>query len=382
MKKRVLATLMAVCMVVVGMTGCGGPASGTSSIPQEESIVEVSESYVESSAEESIMESESSYEESERGDEDYEAGGIIEEDYTEPENETADENRNDSQIIIFFENLSKYKEYIISIDVDTGSYETIASFPMKLYDGFELIFPVRTYFNNLSHYFSQDYQKMARTKIDNNTNDARAGWIDTNGNFFDVTEAVGAVPDDEFAAKKYFYTLGFSKEGYFVYVELPEWLHFSAMDDKIMASGKYYYVDPNTLDTIYEGNPIEADDLHGRDIWKNDITDWIDDECYLADIKSSAILHVGDSDYREEFVSSEARRNWSAVYGPDDQIAFLSADNSSDINTIDLALYITGRHDQNHKRIVDYSGLSEYGMEEVMKLGYHTTILDWRYKDD
>lgn len=366
--RKFLATLMAVCMVI-GITACGQePASSSSSIgTQESTTVDVSESYVESVVE--SKESESSQEESEGGS-----------NYTVAAEETTKDSEEISELIILF--MKRDTFHIIAANTDTGACSEISSFTKSRHDGFELSTPALMYFLNLSHFFSGDYQKMAFTKVENNTHKTHAGWIDSAGNFFDVTEAVGMTSNDEFTIENYFYSLGFSKTGYFVFLEMPEDVYLSPeLEKKVSKYGKFYYVDPNTLDVVYEGNPITEEDLHGKEMeyGYGGVTDWIDGEYYLSDFYDTIIRNVSDTEYKEEFVSNEVRSNWSGVCGPNNQIAFVSAEGSMS-DAIDLAIYITERYENTPRRIIGYEDLIEYGAEKVMKYDFKVTILDWIYE--
>lgn len=69
--------------------------------------------------------------------------------------------------------------------------------------------------------FSSDYGKMACTKYFTNNGETHAGWLDTEGNFFDVTEALGLQSKSDFDDPVPYWAAGF-QDGFFGYVQRPE----------------------------------------------------------------------------------------------------------------------------------------------------------------
>lgn len=334
MKKRVLATLMAVCMVVVGMTGCGGSASGTSSIPREESIVEVSESYVESSAEESIVESESDRVGTKPMD------GNSGEGEEESDVEAESESGEISGLIIMTASSQPLSDGSISGTCDINSFNP-ENGEIKLICQFQFKgSPNITYFwmDTMSggyYQFDSTYSRMTTKKYLTTTGEEHAGWLTADGEFFDVTEAIGWDRQSDFDAPVHSASMGFTDNDLFI---------FSVKDSNDNTKTVYYSVPVSdvTVDNVQECHVSACSEYvvenyseyYTKLLWEyGKPTSWIDGtHCILTPKRglpnnpvASVILDT-ESGTLTEYIPGGSRDNWNGHISPDGtQIAFTSA---------------------------------------------------------
>lgn len=241
---------------------------------------------------------------------------------------------------------------------------------------------------NFRNKYSGDYTKRAVAKIFTENNSLHAGWIDMNGDFFDVSEEAGDVPDSDFADPPWHQVCGFAWDGSFVY-EVNRGLSKNS-DGRFT----YHIVDP---DDIFEGSYVEKElkdwDKYahfksagfGGDDPGLYPTDWLDDTHCLADESNNAsidiiTLHknsvIYDTKTKEitQYIPGESRNNWSGVASPDGKkIAFLSTANAADVD-----LYITSPKDGEPEKLSvettdDWELKLERGDEEA-----YCTLLDWK----
>jgi hypothetical protein len=376
--KKSLATLMAVCMVI-GITACGQePASSSSSIgTQESTTVDVSESYVESVG---------GSEESENITDGYgriydeELGVYVypstksesEENASTPENDRVgtspieDANVNtewvSGLIMCAHWGFGNGEDYVIfSLNPSTCEYEEIQQFSFRQKDlEYYYEWPPIIYHKNQSDRFSNDLSKLAETYVVYGTKESHAGWVNTDGTFFDVPEALGMGAENEFVEQPNYYSIGFTEESnYFVFAELTE--HKGPVSESdLEKDGKFYYVSLDNLSEVYEGNPLKEEATRGYEVFN--LTQWINDEEYLSDYcnNNGVICRVTDNNHytTEEYVPGEARTNLSAITGPDGSIAFVSKPKNS---REDVDIYITQRDGSGLKRVFTCDEIFGYG---------------------
>ncbi len=84
---------------------------------------------------------------------------------------------------------------VYALHPETGEAALVSSFPISdgSYNSVQtpsaLFLPAAA--EPRREWYSADFSKLAATRICNRTGESHAGWIDTRGNFFDVTEALG-----------------------------------------------------------------------------------------------------------------------------------------------------------------------------------------------
>ncbi len=172
-------------------------------------------------------------------------------------------------------------------------------------------------------YFSNDFSKMAATKVFNDKNETHAGWIDQSGEFFDVTEALGEQSSD-FGDPVTYNAVGFTEDDLFVYNDNP-YAIFSAWSEL-----NFRFADLDALNISQEGNPLDdsCQIINGNDLYA--ISDYIDDTMclvYYHDKGNKTVSAKYDMNSGEiiPYIPGESRSNWSGVCSPDgSQIAFLS----------------------------------------------------------
>ena len=180
--------------------------------------------------------------------------------------------------------------------------------------------------------FSDDFNKMALDKRFPSSGETHAGWLDDNGNYFDVTEALGLQSKSDFDDPARYFSAGFMN-GYFAYYQ-------STSRDGLGGNDEYYYVPVDNVTPAavqkgdipgQNGNPISGEFISGR-FEPRDITSWIDDTHYIANEDTGSTTRVVNSfiydtenQNRTYYVPGNSRMSWNGVVSPDGtQIAFLS----------------------------------------------------------
>lgn len=171
-------------------------------------------------------------------------------------------------------------------------------------------------------FFSNDFSKMAATKVFNDKNETHAGWIDQSGEFFDVTEALGEQSSD-FGDPVTYGAIGFTEDNLFVYSNNPSPSYMYWHNDD------FRYVSPDS-NKSQEGNPLEGlcQIIDGNNRFYC-ISDRIDEGTFLVDGYEGdfcgSMLYNPKSHESSEYIPGTSRSNWSGVSSPDgSQIAFLS----------------------------------------------------------
>ena len=169
--------------------------------------------------------------------------------------------------------------------------------------------------------FSNDFSKMAITICYTARNETHAGWIDQNGNFFDVTEALGEQASD-FDDPVHYAAVGFTDDGLFVYND-----NLYAYADT-WSTLNFRYTDSTNPINSQEGNPLSDYDpiIQAPNVYC--ISD-INDARYLVSTPSfnACESFIYDSNTAEiaSYIPGNARINWSGVFSPEGgKIAFLS----------------------------------------------------------
>lgn len=321
--KKSLATLMAVCMVI-GITACGQePASSSSSIGTQES--EETESYVESSveessSEESIVESESSEsaEESREGENEY--GGI-------------------SGLIIMTASNQPLPNgslsgvcNLSSFDPESGETKLISQFQFK--SSSDITYFWMDTMSSGYYQFDSTYSRMATKKYLTATGEEHAGWLTADGEFFDVTEAIGWDRQSDFDDPVRSISMGFTDSDLFI---------FSMEDPDDYTKTAYYSVPISdvTVDSVQECRVSACSEYivenyseyYTKLLWEyGKPTSWVDGtHCILTPKRglpgnpiASVILDT-ESGAFTEYIPGDSRNNWNGHISPDGtRIAFTS----------------------------------------------------------
>lgn len=183
--------------------------------------------------------------------------------------------------------------------------------------------------------FSSDYSKMAITKYFANNGEAHAGWLDTNGVFFDVTEKLGQNSKSDFEDTVHYKADGFS----------DEWFCFANYDIDSNHPNHYHIaIDDIICTAIQEGDIIPSNDQSGNLL---------------------------------EIVPGNSRDNWNGVVSPDGtSIAFMSTPKGVSSPITDIYIIPTDGGDPT--KVTGYSiKMSTYlgGMNSSGTEGY--LLIDW-----
>lgn len=215
---------------------------------------------------------------------------------------------------------------VIGINPENGLWHNISNF---YFDSvFEKTNPEYTIvpalqfgrFANLYDQFSSDYTKAAATKTFASNGEIHAGWITTDGNFFDVTEALDEQSHSDFDDAVSYQAVGF-QNNVFIYV------HSEGFE-----KNQYYGV---SVDNVIPGASWEistADSMICEDYatWQYirgyKPTDWIDDDRLIVESNRQSCIATISTQSRSEYIpAKESRYSWSAVINPGDtKVAFLS----------------------------------------------------------
>lgn len=362
MKKKVLAALMAMLMVV-GLAGCGDDASANqSSVPSEtrptESIV-VEESRPEESEAEETEESQEIVENSVGGDDEEISGLIIATLLTDVRSGTCE---------------------ITCFDPDNGTARTISNFRYQTDSEAAYFFATSDKLFSGSYRFDESYTKMAAVKIINSNNETHAGWLSSDGSFFDITEAVGMAPNGDFANPVKHISMGFTDNGYFVFCDSSKPLaakYYSVPLSNVSPGAivEEYTMPYSTCDTSY------SDRLSSYDF----PSDWIDaTHCIVTSLETNpttSLIFDGGSNSRTEYIPGNSRVNWNGRLSPDGtKIAFTSVPiNGSESPDI----FITSVDGGEPTRVADHDFTltyidDDFGLKNIPYNTRSCILLDWR----
>lgn len=169
--------------------------------------------------------------------------------------------------------------------------------------------------------FSSDFTKMAVTMYLTDKNETHAGWVNSDGEFYDVTVALGEASGD-FDPAVHYAAIGFTEDDMFVYND-----DIHAQPYK-WSTVNFFYTDANDPTYSQDGYLFQYPVTIDGEAYC--MTDWCDEETYLADYHTkrsgcTVVKYNITTGTAEELVSGEVRTNWSGVYSPDgSMIAFLS----------------------------------------------------------
>ncbi|GFI50309.1 hypothetical protein IMSAGC020_01515 [Lachnospiraceae bacterium] len=316
MRKRItVALFVAACLLIGGCGSSSDPNSMANNIPDE---------------------TESSEEEALSGIDDVELEGYVDiEEMEESEEEKADSDTSAEAkgIVAMLYNAGTFQ--IVTINPENGEQSVFANFylggdsPDFISASKRVSAHTGSFYGNRRDWFSNDYTKMIYTQYDildtGVITKSHAGWIDRDGEFFDVTAAVGMEHEADFSSpgSELQSACGF-KDNMFVFRE----------------EDTYYQVPIDNLSSD-QVSEIDGDEWrYGKLLYNLDIpstgleypyvTSWIDADRYIADdflceyTVNSVIVQTG-TDETTEYIPESERNNWSGVLSPDgDTVAFLS----------------------------------------------------------
>lgn len=363
MRKKFFATLVAVFMMI-GMTGCGDTAARSSSIEptleNRSTEVQTEESESEGKTEADVA-TESTEENTGESEETLlESNGmetnLAINDGVNKENSSEQIGSNSGIVVCVQRNAGIGMDYaLFLIDPETGGYKELNSFSYRnTNDGY--CWPaLQIYDSNYHTMFSRDASKMAVTYTVQSTKCKRAGWIDSDGIFFDVPEALGMKPENEFVAQPDYYSIGFTADGEkFVFAEVTGGNHSD--NPKIENEGKFYYVKIDDM-SVAEGNPLDDEMRRGCDIYRTKgLTGWINDNEFLSNNNQNFVIRDATGTAEDiEPVPGDSRYNRNAISSPSGLIAFVSSPKTT---AEDTAIYTTTRDGSDIQRVFECSSFN------------------------
>ncbi len=279
--------------------------------------------------------------------------------------------------------LTKTQSYVEIYLVDPDSAEIQQLFSVNLAkrtDGTAFYLHGSSRYASQQGLVSKDLSKIAITKWDMNKNEWHAGWIDREGRFWDITKALGLVPESDFEDLPWHYACGFTENDEFVF-----------MDNN---SRKVYRVPVDSLkpESMIEGQETpECMELLGwQNVgWEHDNrkpTDIVDGTHFLADYYHSggtfteSVIVDATTEEATSYVPGDARNSWSGILSPDGtQVAFLSA--LRNVHDTPTDLYITTLDGSEPRKVeVDLpDSLKDVGLvkTKLTGMGTYVFIVDW-----
>lgn len=269
---------------------------------------------------------------------------------------------------------------IYSVNIETGESELVAEFnfaPRTLQDTI-LYFPAAGFSCGHREWFTSDYSKIAVSRTDSQSGQNCAGWIDVNGDFFNVSEALGQLDRGDFDDPVVYLAIGFTDDGFFVYKQV------SGLGVNGKSSYHYVPVDNVNPSEIRDGIPFPGYDEDGLNLSKGvfskvTVSDYIGGSRYLINT-SDGVSQIFDAATGEKtnYVPGTSRFSWHGVLSPDEsQVAFMSQPKSGTKKDIYIMPLEGG--DPVNVPTDNFQLSSQHGCETGHDYGSQITMLvDWR----
>lgn len=208
---------------------------------------------------------------------------------------------------------------IYSVNVETGESELIAEFnftPKTLQDTV-LYFLAEGFRCGHQDCFADNYSKVAVSMTDSQSGQNCAGWIDAEGNFFNVSEALGQLNRGDFDDVVKYYAVGFFDNEFFIYRQIA--------GTGASAKSSYHYIPLDNLDpsAIQDGLPFPGCE---SGFPKVTISDCIGGSRFLINTSDgmSQIFDMATGE-KTSYVPGTSRFSWHGVLSPDgSQVTFMS----------------------------------------------------------
>lgn len=257
---------------------------------------------------------------------------------------------------------------IYSFDPDTGAANQLTTFTIRPFTNGRTFnwFPNT---ENVCHWFDPSYTKLSANCLIDDTGDQHAGWIDNNGNFFDVTEAVGMARQGDFGGRVDQEAFGITDDGMFVF---DDW---GGVYPRKTSKRTTYYVPINDVrpETVKEGQPFAVTGLMRK------VVEPFGDDKYLTGDGHGTCVIVDAPENRNgaKFIPDSDRKNWSPLASPDGtHIAFMSQP-SKGAEPADI--FITTPDGGDPVRVPSHEfTLGRMGGFSNILQGGDTILLDWR----
>lgn len=225
---------------------------------------------------------------------------------------------------------------IYCVNIETGDSRLIAEWDFRPRQGDTLVYSLGAGFRcGRRECFADDYSKVAVSQMDSQSGQTCAGWLDADGNFFNVSEALGQLNRNDFDDVVQYYAVGFADDEFFVYYQVSNRI-------------EYHYVPLDNLDSsaIQDGLPFPG--CESGEFPEEKITDYLGDSQFLVNAGGkfagndgvSTILNMATGE-KTNYIPGTSRMSWHAVVSPDGgQVAFMSQPKNGtgvDIYTMPLA---------------------------------------------
>lgn len=230
-------------------------------------------------------------------------------------------------------------------------------------------------FGNWSDNFSSDYTKVVATKTFVGSGEKHAGWLDANGNFFDVTVALGEQAKNDFDEPAMYYGVGFQND-IFIYVSSDYKAYYGVAMDNITPGASW------EIDTTDKLLALDYSTWSWLDDYRP--TCWIDDDRVLVEKiqngqgdKRCRIATVSAQTLDAYLPGDDTHSNWSAVASPNgDSVAFFS----QRLGGEDINMYIASISGDNPMKLeTDFTPSFTMGSRATpVNGGDFCYILGWR----
>lgn len=280
-------------------------------------------------------------------------------------------------IVMTVEHADQVKISVANFNAQTGDLQTVASWSnpdlLDLRRNKAVVYslPNNTQFNSEREWFSAEYDRLAVTMIRRSDNETHAGWLETDGTFFDVTEALGQQSSDFGDAVKYA-ARGFTADGLFVFSDGRQ-NYYVPLDNLTAAAVQ-------TGNGFALGHPTDQTGYRPTNHNEYYVTDWLDGNTCLATRWSSGQpttnAVITDASKPEEILTSSSRYNWNMYLSPDgSQVAFMSMPSSG---TESPDAFIMAYPDGEPTRVAAHKFAFTLGIDFYGSRNWDCFLIDWR----
>lgn len=285
-----------------------------------------------------------------------------------------------------------YNISIICINPETGVAKEISSFELNP----RTFFSTGGLYANFRDLFSKDFDKLAISQM-LESEEHSAGWIDTDGEFYNVSEAAGYTAEGDFDEKATDFAVGFHDNGK-NFVFLHDAGNTCILNFELIHYADVYDIDGGVYQPKKKDSYIKLDDI-SSDAEGNHIgvTDKLSDGRYIVDWGyaggnenfeneihgcRSMLFSPKTKNVTELFSNKSERDVWSGVADPaEHKVAFLSLDgnNCKDENVkIHIVSLDGGKPEElkmNSENLIQLTCNKRRTSRETTTF---CTLLDWR----
>lgn len=326
MKRKLLATLLVVSMAI-SLCACGN--QGESGVSQPDVNPTTDESTTNDVPENPVPDNQQTEGDPTTGEEntpdvtqDVSGGGTID----TPAPEDSETGKPEGLFLMTVTDMNMRDPKISCVNIETGESTVIAEFNFISGPADQIVYSsAARYSVTCRNWFSHDYSKIAVTRQNLQTGEVCAGWIDTDGSFSNVSEALGQLDRGDFDDPVMYAAIGFTDDGLFVYKQT------SGSGPNGQSSYHYVPIDDISPAAIQDGCPIPGSADNG-DPGSMKLTDYIDESTLLINTSEgftgeNAVSKIYNLETGEEtaYVPGTSRMSWNGVLSPDgSQVAFMS----------------------------------------------------------